>query len=72
MTRSPIFIVPATTPAEARHSNSVSPTATIAVWPTLSAASDFWLFTVASSRFFRLTSKRLSSCFSLPKYLTVS
>ena len=48
-TRSPRLSVPATTPADARHSSSVRPIATMPAWPMLSTASVLRLLTVASS-----------------------
>ncbi len=48
-TRSPTVIAPSTTPAVARHMMSVTATAMIALWPTLSSDSEVWLTTAACS-----------------------
>ena len=49
-TRSPIVIVPATTPTVARHMMSVTATAMIALCTMLSSDSEVWLFTAAFSQ----------------------
>ena len=45
-----MVIVPSTTPTVARHIISVTAIAMIALWPTLSADSEVWLRTAASSQ----------------------
>mgnify|MGYP003693568101 CR=1 FL=1 len=49
-TRSPIVIVPATTPTVARHMISVTATAMMALCVTLRNDSDVWLLTAAFSQ----------------------
>ena len=55
-TRSPMVIVPLTTPSVARHMISVTAMAMIALWPILSSDSDVWLLTAAFSHRCRLSS----------------
>ena len=55
-TRSPMVIVPSTTPAVARHMIRVTAIAMIALWPMFSVDSDVWLLTAAFSQRCRLSS----------------
>ena len=55
-TRSPMVIVPVTTPAVARHMISETAIAMMALCPMFSADSDVWLLTAACSQRCRLSS----------------
>ena len=55
-TRSPMVIVPSTTPSVARHMISVTAIAMIALCPILSSDNEVWLRTAALSQRCRLSS----------------
>ena len=72
MTRSPKVMRPATTPSVARQSMATRAAAMMSCCPVLSTDKVVWALSRARRKRSRLSSYRLASKRSLPKYLTVS